>query len=295
MLKKTISVCLALIMALSLTACGNANAPTAPTTEPDNVCDANGHTWVAATCLAPKTCSVCGETEGEPLEHTWVDANYQQPKTCSVCKVTVGEPLVTYFTESGLEEKLLAPAGEYSYSLVCAMDESKRTVANVIVEDYQTIVSDDTHEAMDGYEWKILSLKLHFADENAPRYSFYPGHYLWTDKFEAHISTEEDNEEDLKEDDDVIYDLFTTGIPQSFQWNGVEYTDGWLHIEENLTEWKQDEGGNYYIDFYITISVRVPVGYDGFVFGLDAHDWEWTDGKYLHEVVTDNTLLFRMD
>ena len=30
-------------------------------------CESVGHTWVAATLEAPKTCAVCGETEGEPL------------------------------------------------------------------------------------------------------------------------------------------------------------------------------------------------------------------------------------
>ena len=30
--------------------------------------DALGHEWVDATYTAPKTCSVCGETDGEPLE-----------------------------------------------------------------------------------------------------------------------------------------------------------------------------------------------------------------------------------
>ena len=38
-----------------------------------------GHTWVDATCTAPKTCSVCAVTEGEVADH-----NYQSG-TCSVC------------------------------------------------------------------------------------------------------------------------------------------------------------------------------------------------------------------
>ena len=51
------------------------------------------HAWVDATCQAPKTCSVCQATEGEVAEHTWVDATCTAPKTCSVCKVTEGEAL----------------------------------------------------------------------------------------------------------------------------------------------------------------------------------------------------------
>ena len=52
------------------------------------------HEWVDATCGTPKTCSKCGETEGEPTgDHTWVDATCTEPKTCSVCGETEGEAL----------------------------------------------------------------------------------------------------------------------------------------------------------------------------------------------------------
>ncbi len=78
------------------------------------------HSWIDATCTAPKTCKLCGKTEGtvldhtagaaatcttaqvctecgevlvEALGHTWVDADCDTPKTCSVCYVTEGEKL----------------------------------------------------------------------------------------------------------------------------------------------------------------------------------------------------------
>lgn len=51
------------------------------------------HTWVEATCVAPKTCSECDATEGEPLGHTWLEANCYTAKTCAVCNVTEGDPL----------------------------------------------------------------------------------------------------------------------------------------------------------------------------------------------------------
>ncbi|MBE6924715.1 MAG: hypothetical protein E7466_05725, partial [Ruminococcaceae bacterium] len=37
------------------------------------VWDDPNHTWVDATCEAPKTCSVCGETEGEALDHVYTE------------------------------------------------------------------------------------------------------------------------------------------------------------------------------------------------------------------------------
>ncbi len=43
---------------------------------------AKGHTWVDATCTAPKTCSVCGATEGSALGHSYTSAITKQP-TCT--------------------------------------------------------------------------------------------------------------------------------------------------------------------------------------------------------------------
>ena len=51
------------------------------------------HTWKEATCTAPKTCSDCGETEGDPSGHDWIQANCTEAKKCSVCGKSEGEPL----------------------------------------------------------------------------------------------------------------------------------------------------------------------------------------------------------
>lgn len=51
------------------------------------------HEWVEATCTEPKTCSKCGETEGEALGHDWIEASCASPKTCSRCGETEGETL----------------------------------------------------------------------------------------------------------------------------------------------------------------------------------------------------------
>ena len=54
----------------------------------------NGHIWVEATCETPKTCSVCGKTEGKALGHDWSFATLEKPKTCKNCGATVGEPVI---------------------------------------------------------------------------------------------------------------------------------------------------------------------------------------------------------
>ena len=46
------------------------------------------HTWDAATCTAPKTCSVCGATEGNPLGHDFTVQQHDDDhhwKKCSRC------------------------------------------------------------------------------------------------------------------------------------------------------------------------------------------------------------------
>lgn len=49
------------------------------------------HKFKDATCTEPKTCKVCGATEGEVLAHNWKDADCQNPKTCTACGATEGE------------------------------------------------------------------------------------------------------------------------------------------------------------------------------------------------------------
>ena len=76
-MKKLISFALALAIVFSMAACG---------------CQ---HEWQEATCKAAKTCTLCGETEGEPAEHTpeaWVVTSVDtqalsmaQDLNCAVC------------------------------------------------------------------------------------------------------------------------------------------------------------------------------------------------------------------
>lgn len=55
--------------------------------------DTHVHEWQAATCTTAKTCSGCGETDGEALGHSWQDATCTAAKTCSACGETEGEAL----------------------------------------------------------------------------------------------------------------------------------------------------------------------------------------------------------
>ena len=59
-------------------------------------CALGAHQWVEADCTHPKTCSVCGKTDGEPLGHHFVD------NVCSVCGA-YNTPF--FFSATGCERK----------------------------------------------------------------------------------------------------------------------------------------------------------------------------------------------
>lgn len=73
-MKKTAALLVCISMLLSLSAC-------------NLFCS---HEWLDATCTSPRTCSLCGKTEGSATTHTWRDATCTSPKTCTLCDQTDG-------------------------------------------------------------------------------------------------------------------------------------------------------------------------------------------------------------
>lgn len=49
------------------------------------------HKWVDATCTEPKTCTVCGETEGEALGHKVEKYDVTKEATCTEEGMEVGK------------------------------------------------------------------------------------------------------------------------------------------------------------------------------------------------------------
>ncbi len=84
--------------------------------------EALGHTWVDADCVTPKTCSACKLTEGEALGHTWVDADCVTPKTCSVCNATEGEALGHAWQDATTETAQTCSA--------CSITEGERIITD---------------------------------------------------------------------------------------------------------------------------------------------------------------------
>ncbi|MBR0447914.1 MAG: hypothetical protein IIX28_05585, partial [Clostridia bacterium] len=64
--------------------------------------DLLNHTWSDATCAAPKTCTVCGATEGNPLDHVYDNACDADCNACGAIR-QVGDHVYTYPCDSSCD------------------------------------------------------------------------------------------------------------------------------------------------------------------------------------------------
>ena len=96
-IKTLLIICMALFLTIGLIACTTTTTPSQCEHSYDNACDttcnlcseerSTNHDWSEATCTTPKTCTACGQTEGEALGHDpdEDDGNCTTPTLCSQC------------------------------------------------------------------------------------------------------------------------------------------------------------------------------------------------------------------
>jgi hypothetical protein len=95
----------------------------------DNEIIALGHSWVASTCTAPKTCTVCGKTSGSSLGHTYSYKVTKEPTTgstgtltgtCSRCGATTTVSLhkltTVNYTRTTTKAPTCTDAGTYTWT-----------------------------------------------------------------------------------------------------------------------------------------------------------------------------------
>ena len=100
-MKRIIQFCILLFaFCIILTACDNSCEQHVYDDCADTECNVCGetrdsmHSWKDADCLNPKTCTVCGKTEGSALGHEWTTPDVdlcEVRSTCSRCGATDGE------------------------------------------------------------------------------------------------------------------------------------------------------------------------------------------------------------
>lgn len=98
-MKKVISMILSLIILCSFISCGNNNQSNNDNNTPTNISPSlttsHTHSYSPATCQNPKTCTACGQTEGETIAHDSVDGK------CSMCGLDYFEELGRIIQENG--------------------------------------------------------------------------------------------------------------------------------------------------------------------------------------------------
>lgn len=238
--------------------------------------DALGHEWLPATCTEPETCARCEETRGEPLGHSMRDATFQAPATCSRCGETFGEPLPPAFADRAVNE--LTVGEPVPYTTASFEDYSIDVTGIAEIADYRIIDGDETFPAREGYEWRIVTVRLVFDGEDAQQngvqsaYTF--GDYYTLDNA---ISRSED-ENGMRT---FAADWYGLRV-QCWQKTGKTLENDWYDRELRFT-WEE--------------GVQVPKGYDGVLFILYHFCLaEHATRLYLpaSEVLNDNALVFRM-
>lgn len=285
-LLSVITLAMTSLLMLGLTGCGHQHVWEDATCSAPRTCsecgetegDALGHSWEDATCSTPRACSVCGETEGDALGHSWEDATYDAPRTCSVCRETEGSALTPSFEEHGLTINVKEDT-VYDYVSVCYLDPSKETVGHLIISDYQIVkdYSDLDLEVRKGYEWRTFRTTISFDDDNANNYG-------------PRVRLQVVNYYDIEGwEDSYNYDNAINGQYFTANYHGTDYECCCI-IRDQSPGWIDDTYTNIF-DFYIS----VPIGYDGVVLAFFNKQPSQEEDTYIYNLANEETLFFRLD
>lgn len=271
---KILPLLLALGMCLSLAACGHTHVWQEADCSTPKTCsecgetegEALGHAWQDATCSTPKTCSTCGETEGEALGHTWQDATCAAPKVCSVCGETEGEALPHTLSEANYQSgPVCSVCGETAGEPLTAAFETERLNTSQFqpaelgaTYDYHSVSFDDhsvqqtNHVTFENYR-AVSSDDTHAAKEG----------YEWQ-IVQLHILS----------DDPAVASLGWTALIMEFDYYSgvsldedkgftVNYNGADYECQCTLTSTAEWINNSTAVDCYAEFAAQVPIGYDG--------------------------------
>jgi len=302
------------LLLISLSGCGHAHIWNDATCTAPKTCSECGetegepleHTWEEATCANPKTCSVCGETEGEPLEHTWEEATCTEPKTCKVCGATEGDTLPHEFTEANYQSPATceicgvsdgeAVQGDFDkHGLVCNVELDKEY-------PYKTLTSANKNVSTNGTV-VFSNYRTFDSDEEHEGIEGYEWKCV-----DITFTYSDDNANVYGSTSFPFTTDFYVCEPSGSRADKDESDTGVL--EDNDTYTVNYNGIDYsecleedhalimewnknIFTCKIQFSFRVPIGYDGCVVGAIS-DGQYKEGDYIYDVADENTLFFRL-
>lgn len=188
-----------------------------------DVCAENGHDFEDATCQAPKTCKVCGETEGEALEHEWGLRTVDSAKTCSLCGETEGEPISVEVVELSDVDGYVH-VGRDGYS----------------VHRYNNDKGAAEYEVYSFAGEMIANGELEYCDNG--KYIFTTVIYDWLDD-QWYVSTH-NNVGVSDKNTNAIIDLDGEVIWSSDKYN-KNYIGGWSYVNGEHYLWEYDGKSNF--------------------------------------------------
>lgn len=109
------------------------------------------------------------EQNNTQVEENTVEEEATQVEETVMKEKTEEEPLQSDFEKYGIPCNVLLDQ-EFEYDNVCIDDTTKDSILKGLYTNYKCFVSDDTHEAKEGYVWQTFMLKLTIDDENGWRY-----------------------------------------------------------------------------------------------------------------------------
>jgi hypothetical protein len=181
----------------------------------------------------------------EPVcEHTWTEANFQTPQIFIECGETDGDPLIPYFVQHGITPNA-SIGNNYQYTNA-THSASHDTMGDVIVTSVERVVSDETREAKEGFEWLIINATIVFGDSNG--YGERHGMSFWS----------------------AFLDYYTGAIiyPDDFAETFTVNYNGETH--EGVYTINRVYTGASWVNNTWTLrreyALQIPVGYDGIVF-----------------------------
>ncbi|MBE6126311.1 MAG: hypothetical protein E7186_08335 [Erysipelotrichaceae bacterium] len=212
--------------------------------------------------------------------HQWNDANYQQPSTCSICHETRGLPLQADFDAYGIDGFVKTEQAT-AYITRCDEEDLPAEGTFTVVSD-SVIASDETHQALNGYNWHIITMTIDMEDPNSNEYGFLYNYFI-TDFYD--IAGFE-----------MSYKANESGSNSfTVNYNGQDYDKCLCQSVTSSSNWtKRNDGFTKTVT--IVMNILIPEGYDGIVVGVRNSGLN-TEGKYLFNEYysRDDFILYRVE
>ena len=195
-------------------------------------------------------------------------------------------PVVSEMEQAGFTD-FMEVGVPYAFTNQCYENEDYDTTGELTVTSYEIFESAEGYEALEGYEWRVVTVEVRFFDDNAWDYGISsPG----TNSEDYYNVKLHDDTSELVEETDTYYQSRYTIIH-----NGQE-TDAYsFYNYGSWSGWSTDEAGNHESTYSQTWDFLVPIGYDGCVVGFRSRRVEWPDGAYITDLNPDDFLLFRLN